>query len=116
MRNEVMEKLEIFLQNLRCEDGKRETLVHLQSCQTEAQKLKKQEQRCRLTLKKLDSFEREILEAYIEQIKAVAFEEQQEAYLQGMVDIVQILSGMGILSGSPNVEKIINKIKNGPSE
>lgn len=29
MKNEVTEKLELFLQNLRCEDTKRETLVHL---------------------------------------------------------------------------------------
>lgn len=41
MKNEVTEKLEAFLQNLRCEDAKRETLVHLDSCQKEAGTLKK---------------------------------------------------------------------------
>ena len=29
MKNEIIEKLELFLQNLRCEDAGRETLVHL---------------------------------------------------------------------------------------
>ncbi len=39
MKNEVTEKLELFLQNLRCEDMKRETLVHLDSCQEESERL-----------------------------------------------------------------------------
>ena len=39
MKNEVTEKLELFLQNLRCEDTKRETLVHLDSCQEESERL-----------------------------------------------------------------------------
>ena len=29
MENEVLEKLEVFLQNLRCEDTHRSSLVHL---------------------------------------------------------------------------------------
>ncbi len=39
MKNEIIEKLELFLQNLRCEDAGRETLVHLDSCQAESKDL-----------------------------------------------------------------------------
>lgn len=39
MKNEVTEKLGVFLQNLRCEDAKRETLMHLDRCQEEAERL-----------------------------------------------------------------------------
>ncbi len=34
-----------------------------------------------------------------------AFAEQQEAYLQGMIDAFQILFGLGVLSANENVEK-----------
>lgn len=37
MENEVMEKLVLFLQNLRCENVNREALVHLDSCEREKQ-------------------------------------------------------------------------------
>ena len=40
MENEVMEKMVLFLQNLRCENVNRETLVHLDSCERE-KKLRK---------------------------------------------------------------------------
>lgn len=39
MKNEVTEKLELFFQNLRCDDSKRETLVHLDSCRIESERL-----------------------------------------------------------------------------
>lgn len=41
MENEVMEKLVLFLQNLRCENVNREALVHLDSCEREKTKLRK---------------------------------------------------------------------------
>lgn len=44
MKNEVTEKLELFLQNLRCEDMGRETLVHLDSCRMESVSFRKNEQ------------------------------------------------------------------------
>lgn len=40
-------------------------------------------------------------------------EKMQEAYLQGMLDAVQILCGLGILSSNKNVEKIIADLANG---
>lgn len=40
MENEVMEKLVLFLQNLRCENVKRETLVHLAGCKREKERLR----------------------------------------------------------------------------
>ena len=40
MENEVMEKLVLFLQNLRCENVNRETLVHLAGCKREKEGLR----------------------------------------------------------------------------
>lgn len=113
MNNEVMEKLEIFLQNLRCENRNRETLVHLESCKAELKKLQEQKVAYVQLLKKLNSTDAMILSEYIEQLQSAAFAEQQEVYLQGIMDAFQMLSGIGIISINENVEKIIAKFENG---
>lgn len=116
MRNEVTEKLELFLQNLRCEDAERETLVHLDSCREEMERLAGLEEEYTQVMDGLDQRSRAILENYIEQMLSKAFAEQQEAYLQGLLDAFQILCGLGILSTNQNVEKIIDCLKNGLPE
>ena len=116
MKNEVTEKLELFLQNLRCEDTKRETLVHLDSCQEEAERLAALEEGCRQVMDGLDQISRSVLEQYMEQMLSKSFADQQEAYLQGMLDAFQILCGLGMLSTNDNVEKIIGRLKNGEPE
>lgn len=50
MKNEVTEKLELFLQNLRCEDMGRETLVHLDSCRMESERLAELEEEYKQTM------------------------------------------------------------------
>ena len=50
MKNEITEKLELFLQNLRCEDMSRETLVHLDSCRIESERLAELEEEYRQTM------------------------------------------------------------------
>ncbi len=116
MSNEVTEKLEIFLQNLRCEDRKRETLVHLDSSRIESERLEKLKEGYRQVIDKLELSDRTVLEAYMEQMLSTAFAGQQEAYLQGMLDAFQILCGLGILSTNENVEKIIADLQNGSPE
>lgn len=113
MKNEVTEKLELFLQNLRCEDAERETLVHLDSCREETERLAGLEEEYTQVMDGLDQCSRAILENYIGQMLSKAFAEQQEAYLQGLLDAFQILCGLGILSTNQNVEKIIDCLKNG---
>lgn len=61
----------------------------------------------------LDQRSRAILEHYIEQMLSKAFAEQQEAYLQGLLDAFQILCGLGNLLTNKNVEKKIGYLKNG---
>ena len=60
----------------------------------------------------LEDSSRVVLERYTDQMQSKAFAEQQEAYLQGILDAFQILSGLGILSSNQNVEKIIAHLKN----
>ena len=112
MKNEIIEKLELFMQNLRCEDMSRETLVHLDSCRIESERLAELEEEYRQTMNKLENPSRAVLERYTQQMQSKAFAEQQEAYLQGILDAFQILSVLGILSSNQNVEKIIAHLKN----
>ena len=116
MKNEITEKLELFFQNLRCDDAKRETLVHLDSCRIESERLVGMEEEHRQVMNRLDQQSKAILENYTEQILSKAFAEQQEAYLQGILDAFQILSGLGILPLNQNVEKIIAHLKNDSPE
>ena len=80
---------------------------HLDSCQIESERLAELEEEYRQTMIELEDSSRVVLERYTDQMQSKAFAEQQEAYLQGILDAFQILSGLGILSSNKNVEKLI---------
>lgn len=112
MENEVLEKLEVFLQNLRCEDIQRTSLVQLESCKRERNKLENLQNGYDSLLDSIKPSEKIILNDYVDQIQNVAFAEQQEAYMQGMIDAFQILCGIGMLSTNEKVKTTIEKLKN----
>ena len=82
-------------------------MVHLDSCKIESEKLAELEEEYRQTMIELEDSCRVVLEGYTDQMQSKAFAEQQEAYLQGILDAFQILSGLGILLSNQNVEKLI---------
>lgn len=112
MENEVMEKMVLFLQNLRCENVNREMLVHLDSCEREKTKLRKLQTEYEKVKARMLSYDKECLEKYQEQAERAAFEEQQEAYLQGMIDAFQVLEGLGVIRASEKIENLIKHIEN----
>ena len=112
MGNEVTEKLVLFLQNLRCEDAGRETLVHLAGSKREKENLRDIRTGYEKLKERMPVSDKDYLERYMEQAERVAFEEQQEAYLQGMFDAFQILQGTGVIRASEKVENLIRQIEN----
>lgn len=112
MGNEVTEKLVLFLQNLRCEDAGRETLVHLDGSKREKENLRDLRTSYEKLKERMPASDKDYLERYMEQAERVAFEEQQEAYLQGLLDAFQILQGMGVIRASEKVENLIRQIEN----
>lgn len=61
--------------------------------------------------KNLSELQQRAICNYIEQMQAVSFEEQQEAYCQGVIDCVQILSGLGLLESDEKIKRAIEKLK-----
>ncbi|WP_418751429.1 hypothetical protein [Frisingicoccus sp.] len=61
---------------------------------------------------RMPASDKDYLEKYMEQAERAAFEEQQEAYLQGMLDVFQILQGTGVIRESETVENLIRQIEN----
>ena len=56
--------------------------------------------------------DKDLLEKYMEQAERVAFEEQQEVYLQGIMDAFQVLEGLGVIRASEKIENLIKHIEN----
>ena len=111
MENQVWVKVSLFLKELRCEDIKRNSVIHLESCQKEKKALKIVRQIWEKEQKNLSELQQKTICNYIEQIQAVSFEEQQEAYCQGIIDCVQILSGLGLLESDEKIKGAIEKLK-----
>lgn len=97
MMNHTWNKVYNFLNELRCEDKSESIVVQLENCSKERNILESQKQVYQETLQRVSDIERNIIEKYVEQLGAVAFEEQQEAYCQGIVDCIQIMTGMGLI-------------------
>ena len=111
MRNEVWSEIGTFLNGLRCGNVKRESYIQLSEV-AEAEEQKKEAQK--IFLKAMDSMEtskRKSIEDYMEKLKHLAFVEEEQAYCQGYVDCIQLLAGLGVLIDSPDIKKLLEKIK-----
>lgn len=60
----------------------------------------------------METSKRKSIEDYMEKLKHLAFVEEEQAYCQGYVDCIQLLAGLGVLIDSPDIKKLLEKIKN----
>lgn len=111
MKNEIWEKVLTFLMDLRCSEMHRKLRVELKSCATEKKKLEILQKEYTRIEEVLSEKDRMALQEYVEQLKQVSFEEQQEAYCQGIIDIIQILAGVGLLPMNEDIQKLIEKMQ-----
>lgn len=111
MENQVWEKVILFLKELRCEDIKRKSIIHLDSCQREKKDLEMFRKMWEREEKNLSETQQKTISNYIEQMQAVSFEEQQEAYCQGIIDCIQMLSGLGLLQTDGKIRHAVEKIE-----
>ena len=99
------------MQELRCSDMQRTGLIHLDNCITEKEKLKLAKAQYVKSLDNISAQEQEIIEEYVMRLQQVAFEEHQEAYCQGIVDTLQIMSGLQLIPMNENIQKLIKKLQ-----
>ena len=50
------------------------------------------------------------IENYLNAVEHAHFQEEQRAYYQGIVDVIQIFMGLGIIKKRDEIEALLNKI------
>ena len=86
--NEVFEMVAEVLEELRSEAGEREYSVCTKEAKNAAKELKKANQEYEKLLAEISGEQRELLEKYMDIVDHAHFQEEQRAYYQGMIDIV----------------------------
>lgn len=111
MEEMLWEKVNQFLYQLHYEDTDRET--HYESHAFEKAKIEREEKRaaCEIVLNSLSKAKRQKIEDYITASNQCSYEEHQQAYIQGMIDCIQILGGAGIIKPRKTVKELLNNIK-----
>ena len=95
--NEVFETIAEVFEELRSESGEREYSVQTKESEKADKKLKKANREYEKLLTEISAEHKEFLEDYMDIVDHAHFEEQQRAYYQGMIDVMQIFDGLGIL-------------------
>lgn len=109
--NEVFETVAEVFEELRCEAGEREYSVQTEDAKKADKELKKANREYEKLLSEISAEHREFLENYMDIVDHAHFQEQQRAYYQGMVDVIQILAGLGIMKERSKVMELLNHIK-----
>lgn len=107
MDDNLWEKTAQFLKELRCEDTGRLSHLQLPEYQRAVSEKGNYQVDYERTINEIKEEQKCIIENYIGLVEQCAEEENQQAYLQGMVDVLLLLSGSGILKVPSNMlEKI----------
>lgn len=109
--NEVFETIAEVFEELRSESGEREYSVQTKESEKADKKLKKVNREYEKLLTEISAEHKEFLEDYMDIVDHAHFEEQQRAYYQGMIDVMQIFDGLGILKERSKVKELLTSMK-----
>ena len=109
--NEVFETIAEVFEELRSEAGEREYSVQTKEAEKVDKKLKKANREYEKLLTEISAEHKEFLENYMAVVDHAHFEEQQRAYYQGMIDVIQIFDGLGILKERSKVKELLGSMK-----
>ena len=109
--NEVFETIAEVFEELRSESGEREYSVQTKESEKADKKLKKANREYEKLLTEISAEHKEFLEDYMDIVDHAHFQEEQRAYYQGMVDVMQIFDGLGILKERNKVKEVLMHIK-----
>lgn len=109
--NEVFETIAEVFEELWSESGEREYSVQTKESEKADKKLKKANREYEKLLTEISAEHKEFLEDYMDIVDHAHFEEQQRAYYQGMIDVIQIFDGLGILKERSKVKELLTSMK-----
>ena len=109
--NEVFETIAEVFEELPSEAGEREYSVQTKEAEKADKKLKKANREYEKLLTEISAEHKEFLENYMAVVDHAHFEEQQRAYYQGMIDVIQIFDGLGILKERSKVKELLGSMK-----
>lgn len=107
MNNEVLEKVLLFLKQLRCEQTVRKTSVQIPGLQETEKEVEKLFEECSLYMDRLAEQEKQAIDKWVAQKEELVSLQEQKAYCQGYVDCVLLLSGLGLLQTEFSLESFI---------
>ena len=110
MDGTLWEKVEQFLYQLHYEDTDRES--HYES-KSYLEALKDKEARVppfRKAIEQLPERDRHAVQEYLDAEERCVYEENQQAYVQGIADCIEILSGTGMLKTTKKAAEIFAEI------
>ena len=109
--NEVFETIAEVFEELRSEAGEREYSVQTKESEKADKELKKVNWEYEKLLTEVSAEHKQFLEDYMDIVNHAHFQEEQRAYYQGMVDVMQIFDGLGILKERNKVKEVLMHIK-----
>ena len=108
--NEFYEAVSNLFEELRCDSGEREYTVQPEEWKEAEKNLKQIQKKLPLHLEKIPEREQNFWNKYLDQLEHFHYEEEQRAYYQGMMDVVEFLINIGAIKKSTNVKRMIGKI------
>ena len=109
--NEVFETIAEVFEELRSEAGEREYSVQTKESEKADKELKNVNREYEKLLTEVSAEHKQFLEDYMDIVDHAHFEEQQRAYYQGMIDVIQIFDGLGILKERSKVRELLTSMK-----
>ena len=107
--NEFYEAVSNLFEELRCDSGEREYTVQPEEWKEAEKNLKQIQKKLPLHLEKIPEREQNFWNKYLDQLEHFHYEEEQRAYYQGMMDVVEFLINIGAIKKSTNVKRMIEK-------
>lgn len=109
MDNNLWNKVEQFLYQLHYEDTDRESHYESQAYKDALQEKRKKSNAFKAVLGKLQDSDSQAVKEYLQASEQCAYEEIQQAYVQGMTDCMAVLCGSGMLKSSQQVNEFLTE-------
>ncbi|MEF2878639.1 MAG: hypothetical protein U0N90_09505 [Blautia sp.] len=110
-KNIVWSKFAEFLKQLRCEDTDRDSYIHLLEYEMVLHEKGKAKKLYETSMALISEAERQNIQSYFEKAEICFEEECQQAYMQGMIDCLMILSGMNLIPENISVKDFLKQMR-----